>query len=602
MRWKFRSHTLWDLNQPKVLIPAICLPVVESVCNILLWKHIESSAACYGRQMKICLVTTFPPSTGGLSEYGFHIAQELQRNPFLNLTVLADQLPESRAELEGFNVVRCWSFDDPGTPYRLLKTLRQLKPDVVWFNLLFSTFGRNPLIAFGGLTTPLLSRLSGRYTHVTLHHLMDTVELKDVGVRHETLYRFAGAIATRMLLLSNSVSVLMPGYRKILNDKYGRDNVHLRAHGILTRRPEFPDFGRRGNPGHRILAFGKWGTYKRLELMIEAFNILVEKMPDVKLVVAGGDHPQAQGYIQSVRQTCEGNEHIEFRGYVAEDDLAELFQSSSVAVMPYSSSTGCSGVAHLACAYGVPIISADLADFRQMAQGEELALEFYPPGDAQGLADCLYDFLQDTERQQRMAVQNFSAALRMTMPNVVQKYIRHFEVQQRVQTLRYVSKFRKLPRWMPSKSLLLRLMTRNSLSWSRRSAMMQTSWNSEPLLFNSDGNGRGYLNGSGRPVNGDGVGFDGGSSDHGFHGVPAARRSDDKNSKTHGGSKRGQQAAGPDSSNERYPEKSQAEQAGSENEIPALSPTRDHGRGLHGEHGTDGARPGSNRSRGERTA
>jgi hypothetical protein len=194
--------------------------------------------------MKICLVTTFPPSTGGLSEYGFHIAQELQRNPFLSLTVLADELPTALEEREGFTVMRCWSFDDPTTTYRLIRAIRRLKPDVVWFNLLFSTFGRNPLIAFGGLMSPLLARLGGRYTHVTLHHLMDTVELKDAGVRHERLYRFAGAVATRMLLLSNSVSVLMPGYRKILNDKYGRDNVHLRAHGLLARRPEFPDGAR----------------------------------------------------------------------------------------------------------------------------------------------------------------------------------------------------------------------------------------------------------------------------------------------------------------------------------------------------------------------
>ena len=213
--------------------------------------------------MKICLVTSFPPSTGGLSEYGFHIAQELQRNPFLSLTVLADKLPRVSAEPEGFTVVRCWSFDDPATVYRLIRTIRRLKPDVVWFNLLFSTFGRNPFVAFGGLLSPLLARLGGRYTHVTLHHLMDTVELKDAGVRHERLYRFAGAVATRMLLLSNSVSVLMPGYRKILNDKYGRDNVHLRAHGLLARRPELPDFSRRGTPTYRILAFGKWGTYKR---------------------------------------------------------------------------------------------------------------------------------------------------------------------------------------------------------------------------------------------------------------------------------------------------------------------------------------------------
>src|SRR5579864_8782117 len=457
--------------------------------------------------MKICLVTTFPPSTGGLSEYGFHIAQQLQRNPFLNLTVLADELSPNHVEPEGFNVLRCWSFDDPRSVFRLLKTLHHLKPDVVWFNLLFSTFGRNPLVAFYGLLTPLLARLSGRYTHVTLHHLIDTVELKDAGVRHEGLYRFAGAVATRMLLLSNSVSVLMPGYRKILKDKYGGDNVHVRSHGILARRPEFPDFARRGNPIHRILAFGKWGTYKRLELMIEAFNQVADRLPEAKLVIAGGDHPQARGYTESVRRKCVGNARIEFRGYVPEDALPDLFQTSTVAVMPYSSSTGCSGVAHLACAYGVPIVSADLPDFRQMALGEELAIQFYPPGNAQGLAECLFGFLQNPELQQMMATQNFSSALRMTMPNVVQKYLRHFELQQRVETLRHISRFRRLPRWMPSKSLLLRLMPRNSLSWARRSVVLHTPWSelSPEMLLNGNGNGRGKLHGSGIPLDGDGV-------------------------------------------------------------------------------------------------
>src|SRR5579864_7794651 len=455
--------------------------------------------------MKICLVTTFPPSTGGLSEYGFHIAQQLQRNPFLNLTVLADELSPNHVEPEGFNVLRCWSFDDPRSVFRLLKTLHHLKPDVVWFNLLFSTFGRNPLVAFYGLLTPLLARLSGRYTHVTLHHLIDTVELKDAGVRHEGLYRFAGAVATRMLLLSNSVSVLMPGYRKILNDKYGGDNVHVRSHGILARRPEFPDFARRGNPIHRILAFGKWGTYKRLELMIEAFKQIAEKLPEAKLVVAGGDHPQARGYTESVRRKCVGNPRIEFRGYVPEDALADLFQSSTVAVMPYSSSTGCSGVAHLACAYGVPIVSSDLPDFRQMALGEELAIEFCPTGNAAALADCLVQLLQAPEKQRAMAARNFSAALRMTMPNIVQKYLRHFELQQRTETLRYVTRFRRLPRWIPSKSFFLRAITRRAMGWVHRTAVPRPSIVAQPPkpLLNGDGDGRVELERSQRPANGD---------------------------------------------------------------------------------------------------
>ncbi len=465
--------------------------------------------------MKVCLVSTFPPSQGGLSEYGLHIAQELRREPYVSLTILADKISPSHPELEGFSVERCWSFDDPTSSIRILRALNKLKPDVVWFNLLFSTFGRNPLIAFSGLLTPLLARLTGRYTHVTLHHLIDTVDLKDAGVEHPRAYRLAGAVATKMLLRSNSVSVLMPGYRKILHDKYGHDNVHLRSHGILTTRPEFPDLSRRGNPEHRILAFGKWGTYKRLELMIDAFQMIAATLPNARLVIAGGNHPQAPGYVESVKEKWAQDKRIEFTGYLEEDRLPEIFQSSSVAVMPYSSSTGCSGVAHLACAYGVPIVCADIADFRQMADGEDIAIDFYKPGDAQDLARCLVQFLIDPEKQQSMAVQNFSTALRMTMPTIVQKYLRHFELEQRAEALRYITRFRRLPAWVPSKAPLLRWMTRNAMGWLPRSPVPRPPVSSSPS-FRSDGDGshplldaHGYgsrkLARSRVPVNGDGV-------------------------------------------------------------------------------------------------
>ena len=458
--------------------------------------------------MKICLVTTFPPSQGGLAEYGLHIAQELHRNPFLSVTILADKISSEEPELEGFNVLRSWSFDDPLSCLRLLKMLRALKPDVVWFNLLFSTFGRNPLNAFLGLLTPMLARLSGCYTHVTLHHLMDTVDLKDAGVRHARAYRWAGAIATRLLLLSNSVSVLMPGYRKILHEKYGRDNVHLRSHGILTTRPEYPDFSRRGNPEHRILAFGKWGTYKRLELMIEAFEEISATLPNARLVIGGGDHPQAAGYVDSMREKCAGNPNIEFTGYVPEDQLPALFQSSTVAVMPYSSSTGCSGVAHLACAYGVPIICADLPDFRQMAEGEELAIEFYKPGSAEDLSNCLIRFLGNPARQEEMAAQNYFTALRMTMPTIVLKYLRHFELDQRAETLRQITRFRRLPSWVPSKALLLRRMTRNSSGLNYRPAVhrLAATRGSGRSLLDDDLNDRRKIARPRTSGNGNGIG------------------------------------------------------------------------------------------------
>jgi len=454
--------------------------------------------------MRICLVTSFPPSHGGLSEYGYHIAQELQRNAFVRLTVLADELNADARELEGYSVVRCWSRDRPASMIRLLAKLRALNPDVVWFNLLFSTFGSNPLNAFAGLATPLFTRLTGRYTHVTLHHLMDTMDLKDLGIRFPGAYRLAGAVATRMLLLSNSVSVLMPRYRKILSERYGGENVHVRAHGILAHSPQYPDFSRRDNPEHRILAFGKWGTYKKLELMIEAFRHISARLPCVKLVIAGSDHPQTPGYVESVARKYSAEPGIDFLGYVQEDEVKDLFQSASALVMPYSSSTGCSGVAHLACAYGVPVVCANLEDFRQMADEEDLAIQFYRPGDARDLADCLVGLLQNPDELRAMALQNFSAALRMTMPIVVQKYLRHFELQRHINTRRHLSVVSKLPNWLPSRSLFLRAIARNSKDWVDRSVIFLPSPRATALP-NGHGNDRRNLCGAGTPVDGDGV-------------------------------------------------------------------------------------------------
>lgn len=414
--------------------------------------------------MKICLVTAFPPSRRGLNEYGYHIARELQRDPVLSLTILADELEGPFEELPEYDVVRCWRFDSLFNPARLLKVIYDVRPDVVWFNLLFSTFGNQPIAAFAGLSQPALSRLSGHYTHVTLHHLMDNINLADFDVRFPRLYRAAGSAATRMLLMSNSISVLLPVYRRTLIDKYRGENVHFRAHGILGGRPEPPDFSLRGNP-HQILAFGKWGTYKRLELLIDAFEQLVQYMPNVRLIVAGGNHPQTPGYIESVAESMEGNPRIEFTGYVQEEDIPKIFRPSSVLVMPYTSATGASGVAHLACEFGVPIISAGIDDFREMAFDEGLAVDFYDTGNATSLAAQLQSLLTDDERMRQMAEQNFSAALRMTMPQIIRQYLRSFDLQQRASALEPISRFRRIPAWVPSRSAIFRAAAPRWQSW-----------------------------------------------------------------------------------------------------------------------------------------
>jgi glycosyltransferase involved in cell wall biosynthesis len=397
--------------------------------------------------MKICLVAAFPPSKRQLHEYSYYIARELQRHSDVELTILGDELTDyafatdgdgkasprnQHEELPGFNVIRCWKFGSLATPVRLLSTIRKLNPDVVWFNLVFSSFGDpgNPFAAFAGLSVPALTRAAGFYTHITLHHVIEHLDFASAGVRRERLFRIGTDMATRALLKAHSVSVLLSNYRRTLMSKYEARNILLGTHGIFTAIPIAPDLSKRNNPDQRILAFGHWGTYKRLETLMEAFPSVLQQFPHARLIVAGGNHPAAAGYWESVRAAQPRGLPIEFRGYIPQKDVPELFRTSSVMVMPYESSTGSSGPAHQACEYGVPIVCADIPDFRCMADDDDMAISFYEPGNGSDLARRIVGVLDSPEIQRQMSEHNYHAGVQMTMGTVVRNYLRWFHLHQ----------------------------------------------------------------------------------------------------------------------------------------------------------------------------
>ena len=414
--------------------------------------------------MKICLVTAFPPSGRQLNEYGFHLARELQRNPLVNLTILGDKLTnyewatdkdgkplnqDEQQELKGFHVERCWDSNSLEAPANIARAVRRLRPDVVWFNLVYSTFAtqEHPVAAFAGLCIPALTRAMGYFTHVTLHHILEHVDFAGAGVKQERVFRLGSEMATRALLRANSVSVLLSGYRRTLMAKYAAQNVLLGTHGTFAACPSPPDFSLRGNPDQRILAIGHWGTYKRLETLMESFPAVLKRVPNARLVIAGANHHTKPGYWESIRDKYGANDRIEFRGYVAEEDVPELFRTTSVVVLPYDSATGSSGPAHQACEYGVPVVSADIGDFRDMAADESMAISFYKIGDPVDLATQLIGLLESPEAQRWAAEQNYAAAIRMTMPNVVRHYLRWFELKRRKRTFDFSSRARFLNRW-----------------------------------------------------------------------------------------------------------------------------------------------------------
>jgi glycosyltransferase involved in cell wall biosynthesis len=300
-----------------------------------------------------------------------------------------------------------------------------------------------------------------------LHQLFETVNLADAGVKSPILYTLAGQVATHFLLSANSVSVLLPAYHKTLREKYQRGRVNIRHHGIFASRPEPPNFALRGNPVHRILAFGKWGTYKRLEGLVAAYERVLPELPPSELIIAGGDHPKTPGYVDSVARAVRNNRHIRFLGYVPENELAELFRTTSLTVLPYTSSAGSSGVAHLACQYGLPILAPDIEDLVELAQQEQVSMEFFSANSDDSMAQQLVAMFRAPERLRVMAQANFSAALQMSMPQIIREYTRSFDMHQRVRMLKSYSRLRRARNGMPRRRWMMRKIEKDLSSPSK---------------------------------------------------------------------------------------------------------------------------------------
>ncbi|MEI6289132.1 MAG: glycosyltransferase [Chloroflexota bacterium] len=389
--------------------------------------------------MRIAMVTTHPPSKGSLNEYAYHFARylRLKSESASELFLLVDQLPAGQAYpddvVEGsipVTYIPCWKFGAIDNILRIQNTVKKLKPDIVLFNVQFATFADKSIPATLGLLTPWLLKRSGFSTVVLLHNIMETVNLKSAGFGgsflNENVIRFFGSIVTRFLLSADLVAVTIPKYVDILTEKYKADNVILAPHGSFEEQTNIqPNTMPAGEPN--IMTFGKFGTYKKVEILIEAFEMLLPQHPNAKLVIAGTDSPNVKGYLDGVQKQYSHVPNVQFTGYVSEEDVPRIFGDAWVVVFPYTSTTGSSGVLHQAGGFGKAVALPNLGDLAELVQEEGYDGEFFEPTDARSLYEAISRVIDHPERQLEIGSTNFMAANGLPINDVVDWYLIHFQ-------------------------------------------------------------------------------------------------------------------------------------------------------------------------------
>ncbi|GAB4530071.1 MAG: glycosyltransferase family 4 protein [Anaerolineae bacterium] len=389
--------------------------------------------------MRIALVSTYPPSKGSLNEYAFHFVENLRKKQEVSeIIILADELTQGATYpaddttpgLAPLRIRPVWHFGAWNNALRIQRAVKALQPDVVLHNVQFATFADTRVAGALGLLTPWLVKSTGAVSAVLLHNIMETVDLNKAGFGGnpiiEGITRVAGNIFTRMLLKADLVAVTIPKYVDILTLKYGAQHVILAPHGAFGDIPE-PSYDL--PPGRfQIMTFGKFGTYKRVDTLIEAFDLLQKTHTErLELVIAGTDSPNTPGYLADVQLRYADVPNVRYTGYVKEEDVPRIFQEAAVVVFPYNSTTGSSGVLHQAGSYGKAVTLPHLGDFAELIAEEGYTGEFFQPDDPYSMAESIRRFLDDPDHRRRVGTQNYVAASGLPMGEVVDWYLFHFE-------------------------------------------------------------------------------------------------------------------------------------------------------------------------------
>ena len=387
------------------------------------------------KPLKLAIVSPYPPSKGTLNEYAYHLVAQFAQKPAIEeIIIFSDQLPgkmgyESSSEYPHVKVKGVWGFNSWSTLWKIRKAIRQSRPDIVFYNLQFLSFGDKKIPATLGLLSPLITRWSGIPSVVLLHNIVESVDLESAGITKNPLlkwiFKSIGTLVTRMVLSASLVTVTISKYVRILEEKYKTNNIAWVPHGSFDT-PPLPDFSLPPGP-KKVMTFGKFGTYKKVEPIIEAVEkIRADIEEPIEIVVAGTDSPNVKGYLEGVQTKYAHVPQLTFTGYVEEEDVPRIFQESAMVVFPYTSTTGSSGVLHQAGSYGKAAILPQIGDLAALIEEEGYQGEYFDPEDVDSLATAIGRLIREDEHRISLARQNYEAAASLPLLDIADWYLLHF--------------------------------------------------------------------------------------------------------------------------------------------------------------------------------
>lgn len=380
--------------------------------------------------MHLAIVSPYPPSITGIGQYGYYISQLLaQSGVFRQITILTGtpsepgKEPASNIIPSPIQIEVAWRPNQWLTGWKIQSQLQQLKPDLVWFNLGASVFGRSPLANLSGFLSPTYAQRANIPTVVTLHEPVELADLQALSAPGGPFAVHGARLLTRLGLQADVVCLTMRHYA----DWLAKRQPNLRYMHIPIGAYHNPELLPDSN-SQELLFFTTLAPFKGLEVLLEAFRALKVEYPHLQLTIAGVEHPRFPGYAQRLREKFNELSDVHWAGQIPEEHVCDLFQQAQIVALPYNASTGSSSVLYQAAMWGRSIVTSDLAETQNVVRESELEVTYFERGNVTSLIHALKTQLDSPALRQAQIRHNFSAIQRNRPEETCRAYLQAFNI------------------------------------------------------------------------------------------------------------------------------------------------------------------------------
>lgn len=208
---------------------------------------------------------------------------------------------------------------------------------------------------------------------------------KSIDVKSELKY--SDVLISGSKWSSNSISTYLDSVRRVESLPYPIDLNFFKLKDLNVNNSK--------NDDKVFLWLGRCDPRKRLDLLLEAYSLLLEERQDIKLKIFGGIG-YAKGY-QELIDNFNYPEHLTYQTFIDRSDVPDLMGNCDVLIQPSEGENfGCSVAEALSC--GLPVIVGSTNGTKDYISSSSFVFDEYTP---ESLKEAMLRAIEAVEQRQK---------------------------------------------------------------------------------------------------------------------------------------------------------------------------------------------------------